>query len=88
MVNQFSEYSLTVDRSSRDNFQMAVLSFYKAAFRKPGKLKKCLTDAGALKKSFLRTAGVKSIIVCWRVKSGDEFLKRTFPLSSSSKLLA
>ena len=67
MVHQFSEYSLTVDRSSRDNFWMAVLSFYKGALRKPEKLKKCLTvtfvnsgeqgsDAGALKKEFFENS--------------------------------
>ncbi len=63
VMNKFSEYSLLVDRSSKEHFWMAVLSFYKGALRRSEKVKMCLavtfvnsgeegSDAGALRKEF------------------------------------
>ena len=62
-IDKFSEFCLSVDRSSPEHFWMSVLSFYKGAICKPEKLKRSLVvtyertgkqgcDAGALKKEF------------------------------------
>ncbi len=63
VISEFSEFSLTVDRSNSEHFWSSVLSFYKGAIHKPEKLKRCLVvnfensgeqgyDAGALRKEY------------------------------------
>ena len=64
-IDECSEYTLTVDRTTREHLWTTVLSFYKGAKVKPNKLHKLLViqfvgeagaDAGALRKEFFEDA--------------------------------
>lgn len=66
-ISQYSEFHLTVDRSSPQRFWASVVSFYKGALHNHDKLKRCLVvvfensgeqgyDAGALRKEFFDDA--------------------------------
>lgn len=63
IVDQSSEYILSIDRSTPEHFWLALTSFYKGAISKPQKLRKSLvvnfvntgesgSDSGALRKEF------------------------------------
>ena len=67
MVNQSSEYSLSVDRTTADSLWLSTVSFYKGAKVRPEKLRKQLVvsfsktgeigaDSGALRKEFFEDA--------------------------------
>lgn len=66
-ILQFSEFHLSIDRSSPERFWASVVSFYKGAMHNHEKLKRCLVvdfeesgeqgyDAGALRKEFFDDA--------------------------------
>ena len=67
VLDQSSEYILSIDRSTKEHFWLAMTSFYKGAISKPQKLRRPLvvnfvntgeigSDAGALRKEFFEDA--------------------------------
>lgn len=67
MLDQSSEYILSINRSTPEHFWLGVTSFYKGAIARPQKLKRLLvvnfidsgelgSDAGALRKEFFEDA--------------------------------